>query len=95
MERLLLLLEGQTVHLPRPKNQFSTDLCIDRNSTIPFFATSKSDIEYVGKFNLSDERESDMMDDILFQQASRNSPTHRTLFKMFHKIDYGRCVPRC
>jgi len=42
----LLLLEGQTVHLPRPKNQFSTDLCIDRTNKIPFFATSKSEIEY-------------------------------------------------
>ena len=26
---LLLLLEGQTVHLPRPKNQFHTDKLID------------------------------------------------------------------
>ena len=37
----LLLLEGQTVHLPRPKNKFSSDMEIDRNNTIPFFATSK------------------------------------------------------
>ena len=39
---LLLLLEGQTVHLPRPKNMFSTDMCIDRLNTIPIFGTSKS-----------------------------------------------------
>lgn len=57
----LLLLEGQTVHLPRPKNQFSTDMCIDRSNTIPFFATSKTDIEYIGKYNNRDQRETDMM----------------------------------
>ena len=28
-----LLLEGQTVHLPRPKNQFATDMYIDRTNT--------------------------------------------------------------
>jgi len=57
----LLLLEGQTVHLPRPKNQFSSDMCIERSNTIPFFATSKTDIEFIGKFNTRDERETDMM----------------------------------
>ena len=57
----LLLLEGQTVHLPRPKNQFSSDMEIDRKNTIPFFATSKGPIDYIGKYNVRDERESDMM----------------------------------
>ena len=57
----LLLLEGQTVHLPRPKNQFATDLLVSRENTMPFFATSKSAIEYVGKYNNRDDRESDMM----------------------------------
>ena len=38
----LLLLERQTVHLPRPKNQFATDMCIDRTNTIPFLATNKA-----------------------------------------------------
>ena len=57
----LLLLEGHTVHLPRPKNMYETDMCIDRSNTIPFFATSKSEIEYVEKFNQQDERETDMM----------------------------------
>ena len=36
----LLLLEEQTVNLPRPKNQFSSDL------TISFFETSKSNRIY-------------------------------------------------
>lgn len=57
----LLLLEGQTVHLSRPKNQFATDMVIERENTIPFFATSKSRIEFVGKFNVRDERETEMM----------------------------------
>lgn len=57
----LLLLEGQTVHLPRPKNQFATDMLIDRTNTIPFFCTSKEPIEFVGKYNTRDERETDMM----------------------------------
>jgi len=44
----LLLLEGQTVHLPRPKNQFATDLVIERENKLPFFATSKAPIQFVG-----------------------------------------------
>ena len=35
----LLLFEGQTVNLPRPRNQFSSILTISRDNTIPFFAT--------------------------------------------------------
>ena len=57
----LLLLEGQTVNLPRPKNQFSSDLTISRDDTIPFFATSKSPIEYSGKYNIRDDLETEMM----------------------------------
>ena len=57
----LLLLEGQTVHLLRPKHQFATDMCIDRTNTIPFLATSKAAIEFIGKYNARDERETDMM----------------------------------
>ena len=57
---MLLLLEGETVKLPAPKNHYSTDVCI--NTDIPIFATSKSKVEYVGKFNSRDERETEMMD---------------------------------
>lgn len=57
----LLLLEGQTIHLPRPKNMYATDMCIDRSNTIPFFATSKGPIEYMGRYNICDERETEMM----------------------------------
>ena len=57
----MLLLEGHTLNLPRPKNQFSADLKIPREKTIPFFATSKSPIEYFGKYNMREERETEMM----------------------------------
>lgn len=57
----LLLLEGQTVHIPRSKNQFCSDLEIHRDNTLPFFATSKSTIIFEGKYNQIDQREIDMM----------------------------------
>lgn len=81
----LLLLEGQTVHLPRPKNQYATDMCIERTNKIPIFATSKSEIEYQGKFNSRDDCETDMM-------ASRWQ-----VFRFHHKIPENEIkdVPPC
>ena len=43
------------VHLPRLKNIYSTYMCITRENTIPFLATSKGAIEYIGKYNSNDE----------------------------------------
>lgn len=40
----LLLLEGDRVNLPAPKNHFAKDVCID--SDVPVFATSKGIITY-------------------------------------------------
>ena len=57
----LLLLEGQTVNLPRPKNQFSSDLRLPREKKMAFFATSKAPIEYIGKYNVKDDGETEMM----------------------------------
>ena len=57
---LLLLLEGETVKLPAPKNHFIEDIVI--NSDIPIFATSKSKIRYRGPYNSEDDRETAMMD---------------------------------
>jgi len=57
----LLLLEGQTVHLPRPNNQFAIDLVITRENTLPFLSTSKAPIEFIGRYNCRDKRESEMM----------------------------------
>ena len=41
---LLLLLEGETVKLPAPKNHFATDVVI--SSDVPIFATSKAPIVF-------------------------------------------------
>ena len=82
----LLLLEGQTVNLPRPKNQFARDLLIDRSNTLAIFATIKGPIKYVGNFSLQDDRETDMM-------ASRWE-----MFSFFHEIEQPRVIkpcPRC
>ena len=45
----------------RPKSQFSSDLTISRDNTIPFFAISKGPIEYIGKYNVRDDLETEMM----------------------------------
>ena len=36
-------------------------MCIQCENTVPFFATSKEPIEFIGKYNIRDERESAMM----------------------------------
>ena len=56
---LLLLLEGETVRLPAPKNHFSSDVVLD--SDVPIFATSKCPIIYKGPCNFEDKRETEMM----------------------------------
>ena len=56
---LLLLLEGHQVTLPAPKNHFSCDINIERDT--PVFATSKCEITFRGKYNLPDKLEHDMM----------------------------------
>ena len=54
---LLLLLEGEKVQLPSPKNQFPTEV-----TAISIFATSKKEIELVGKHNTLDDRERELID---------------------------------
>ena len=58
-KELLLLLEGQSVHLLSPKNHYSHEICID--SDTPIFATSKSRITYTGKYNATDQIDNEMM----------------------------------
>ena len=55
----LLLLEGDLVKLPAPKNHFSTDVTIERDT--PVFATSKSVIKFKGNYNSQDQAEDEMM----------------------------------
>ena len=45
--------------LPAPKKQSSTDVVIKKDT--PILATSKSRIIYTGKFNSTDDRETEMM----------------------------------
>ena len=70
----LLLLGSSTVHLPRPNNVYATDMETSRENTIPFFATTKKPITFVGKYNTHDERETDMMS------------CHWNMFAFTHKI---------
>ena len=41
----LILLEGQTVQLARPKNVYASDMTIPKSNTIPFLATSKAPLK--------------------------------------------------
>ena len=56
---LLLLLEGETVKLPAPKNLYAQDVCI--SGDVAIFATGKSPITYKGPYNAVDRVEDDMM----------------------------------
>lgn len=56
---LLLLLEGQPVRFPAPKNHRAKDVLLERD--VPVFATSKSEIKHVGKYNKECETETEMM----------------------------------
>ena len=82
---LLLLLEGETVKLPAPKNHFNSDIVIDTD--VPIFATSKCEIVYKGPFNTTDERETDMM-------ANRwNVYKFKHVFQQHHQREIKPC--RC
>jgi hypothetical protein len=56
----LLMLEGETVKLPRPKNHCAEDIVIDASNDIPILATSGSRIEF-SHFSPDFDRETDMM----------------------------------
>ena len=89
-KELLLLLEGQSVHLPSPKNHYSADICID--SDTPVFATGKSRITFVGKYNTTDAIENEMMAarwkvfDFFFQIAEENQRDVPSCSKCFSEL---------
>ena len=58
---LYLVLEGSTVHIPRPKSVYATDMEISRENTIPFLQRLKTLKLLVSKYNTRNERETDMM----------------------------------
>lgn len=55
---LLLLLEGQTVHLPAPKTRFARDLVFQADT--PIFCTAKQELAFASG-GFIDERETEMM----------------------------------
>jgi hypothetical protein len=55
---LLIMLEGQLVHLPAPKCHFAHDIVFDKDT--PIFSTSKHQLVYL-KSGVVDERETEMM----------------------------------
>ena len=55
---LLLMLEGDVVHLLMPKTHYPTDICLQRNT--PIFATGKGPLIYV-KNRVVNQQEMDMM----------------------------------
>ena len=57
---LLLLLEGETVKLPAPKNHYAKDVIIEGD--VPIFATSKERVTWYGPNNKTCELEDKMMD---------------------------------
>ena len=82
-KELLLLLEGQIVHLPSPKNHYAMDIAISGDT--PIVATGKSRTTYEGRFNTADPVENEMM-------ASRWK-----VFDFFHQIPEKeqRDLPPC
>ena len=57
---MLLILKGENVKLPSLKRQFASDVYI--NTYILIFGTSKAKIEFVGKHNTRDDRETEVME---------------------------------
>lgn len=55
---LLLMLEGEIVHLPAPKTHYSKDLQLSKDT--PIFCTTKRPLVFV-KNGVIDDRESEMM----------------------------------
>ena len=58
---LLLLLEGETVKLPAPRNFFKDDICIRSEDNVAIFATSLEEFKYRAVYNVHDSREDEMM----------------------------------
>ena len=58
-KELLLLLEGQPVHFPAPKNLYTKDICLSQDT--PVVATSKARITYE-RNGKSDDIENEMME---------------------------------
>lgn len=58
----LVLLEGQTVHLARPKNVFATDMTIKKSNKIPFFASTVAPLVLLDAQGKVMKKDTEMMD---------------------------------
>ena len=56
----LLLLEGEPVHIPTPRNHYRNDVCIDRDT--PIIATSVAKFRYQGSYQARSAEEDEMME---------------------------------
>ena len=85
-ETLLLLLEGQLVNLPTPKNSYPKDIVISVENDVPIFCTSKGPIRFSAAYNQTCEKENRMMD-LRWRQ-----------FRLFHEMseaDTEEMAPCC
>ena len=82
---LLLLLEGQTVHLPAPKSHYAVDIVFERD--VPIFCTGKDEHVYICG-GVADSRETEMMQ-VRWKVVSFNAQIPST-----EQVDILPC-PRC
>ena len=77
----LMLLEGQTVHLPAPKTHYRQDILFQGDT--PIFCTSKDELSYV-RGGVVDDRETQMM------------KVRWRVFNLFHQIpeEQQKSAPR-
>ena len=78
----LMLLEGQSVHLPAPKTHYRQDILFQGDT--PIFCTSKDELSYV-RGGVVDDRETQMM------------KVRWCVFNLFHQIpeEQQKSVPPC
>ena len=88
----LLLLEGDQLNLPAPKNQYATDVCIDHD--VPNFATSKDTIKILWSIqrrrwlhNLSGVEETVMkwFTDYVTEEDQNSGQIGITVFRLFFR----------
>ena len=80
---MLLLLEGQTLHLAALITMYAKDILFDNDMLV--FATGKDPVKYLGKYNTSDERDDEMM------------AVRWKIFEFSHQIPVGgqKDIPSC
>ena len=75
---LLLLLEGETVKLPAPKNICSENIVISNDVAI--FLINKISSQYRGPYNANDDRETVIMESSVFSTRAKKSASIPKMF---------------